>query len=71
MGLVDKVKSQEKVKKQPKKDASSLGLRHLEWLLKTIRDAQSIKGADLQVATDTVQWLQNEYMRLQNEVKRK
>ena len=69
MGLVDKMNTasvKKSVKKtQPKKDASSLGLRHLEWLLKTIRDAQSIKGADLQIATETVQWLQNEYMRLQ------
>jgi len=70
MGLVNKVKSQKSVKKetQPKKDASGLNLRHLEWLLKTIRDAESLKGADLQIATDTVQWLQNEYMRLQNEI---
>ena len=65
MGLVDKVKSQQKVKKQPKKDASGLNLRHLEWLLKTIRDAEHLKGSELQIATETVQWLQNEYMRLQ------
>jgi len=74
MGLVNKVKSQKSetpksVKKtQPKKDASGLNLRHLEWLLSTIRDAEHLKGSELQIATETVQWLQNEYMRLQNEI---
>ena len=67
MGLVNKINAQKK--KQPKKDASSLGLRHLEWLLKTIRDAEHLKGSELQLATETVQWLQNEYTRLQNEIR--
>tara|TARA_R100000005_G_C4907341_1_gene146668 strand:+ start:379 stop:591 length:213 start_codon:yes stop_codon:yes gene_type:complete len=68
MGLVDKMNTQ-KVKKQQKKDASGLKLRHLEWLLKTIRDAEHLKGSELQLATETVQWLQNEYTRLQNEIR--
>ena len=68
MGLVDKMNAQ-KVKKQPKKDASGLKMRHLEWLLKTIRDAEHLKGSELQIATETVQWLQKEYTRLQNEIR--
>ena len=67
MGLVNKVNAQKKT--QPKKDASGLKLRHLEWLLKTIRDAENLKGSELQLATETVQWLQNEYTRLQNEIR--
>ena len=69
MGLVNKTKSQKSVKKtQPKSDASGLKLRHLEWLLTTIRDAEHLKGSELQIATETVHWLQNEYTRLQNEI---
>ena len=72
MGLVDKMNTKsvkKSVKKtQPKKDASGLNLRHLEWLLTTIRDAEHLKGSELQIATETVHWLQNEYTRLQNEI---
>ena len=56
------------VKKSVKKvkDASILKEAHLEWLLQIINDS-NIKGKDLQLVY-TVQWLQQEYKRLQDEV---
>ena len=69
MGLVDKINHQKKgreankPKNNPSKGAPPLKKGHLEWMLKIINDA-SIKGADLQVAVDTVTWLQQQYKRL-------
>ena len=66
MGLVKKA-----VKKKPvnKVEDASLILKeaHLEWMLQVINDG-NIKGKDLQLAVHTVQWLQQEYKRLQDEV---
>mgnify|MGYP003116645884 FL=1 len=65
MGLRSKV-AKKSVKKV--KDASLiLKEAHLEWLLQIINDS-NIKGKDLQLAVHTVQWLQQEYKRLQDEV---
>jgi len=65
MGLRSKV-AKKSVKKV--KDASLiLKEAHLEWLLQIINDG-NIKGKDLQLAVHTVQWLQQEYKRLQDEV---
>ena len=69
MGLIDKINDQKKAreankpKNNPSKGAPSLKKGHLEWMLKIINDA-SIKGADFQVAVDTVTWLQQQYKRL-------
>ena len=70
MGLIDKLdpikKNVVRSKTTMKKSNSVLELekKHIEWLLRTIGDSVSLRGADLQVAIDAVQWLQNEYKRL-------
>ncbi len=63
MALIKNIKSQ---KSQPKEGVSlQLTETHLEWLLGMINDG-NIKGKELQTAVETVQWLQQEYKRLQN-----
>lgn len=62
MALIDKTKA---VKKKPKDESLELKETHLEWLLQLINDG-NIKGKELQIAVETVQWLQQEYKRLQN-----
>ena len=70
MGLIDKVDPKKKKKVQPKQAMNTpnqvldLERKHIEWLLRVIGESVSLRGTDLQVAIDTVQWLQNEYKRL-------
>tara|TARA_R100000005_G_scaffold95748_1_gene78542 strand:- start:1220 stop:1435 length:216 start_codon:yes stop_codon:yes gene_type:complete len=70
MGLIDKVDPKKKKKVQPTKAMNTpnqvldLERKHIEWLLRVIGESVSLRGSDLQVAIDTVQWLQNEYKRL-------
>lgn len=70
MGLIDKVDPKSKKKVKPKtamktpNSVLELERKHIEWLLRTIGDSVALRGTDLQVAIDSVQWLQNEYKRL-------
>jgi|TARA_B100001094_G_scaffold83095_1_gene79418 hypothetical protein len=72
MGLIDKVdpKRKKTTGSKPKTAMNTpnsvldLEKKHIEWLLRTIGDSVSLRGSDLQVAIDSVQWLQNEYKRL-------
>ena len=71
MALIDKVNKPKKTVKKQSIDASlNLKEAHLEWLLQMINDG-NIKGKELQTAVETVQWLQQEYKRLQINVKGK
>jgi len=77
MGIIDKVDPENKkerevdiepgsaIKKLKKRKDSGVGLKHIEWLLRTIGESERLRGTDLQVAIDTVRWLQEEYTRLQ------
>tara|TARA_R100000742_G_C4186128_1_gene19684 strand:- start:23 stop:241 length:219 start_codon:yes stop_codon:yes gene_type:complete len=70
MGLIDKVDPKRKRKVKPKTAMKSpnsileLERKHIEWLLRVIGESEKLRGQDLQVAIDSVQWLQNEYKRL-------
>lgn len=68
MALIDKTKK----KSVRNQKGASLLLKeaHLEWLLQMINDG-NIRGKELQIAVETVQWLQQEYKRLQQNVKSK
>jgi uncharacterized membrane protein YcaP (DUF421 family) len=72
MALIDKTKSVVKKKSVKKVKDASLVLKeaHLEWLLQIINDSK-ILGKDLELAVQTVQWLQQEYKRLHDEVRTK
>ncbi len=70
MGLIDKVDPKSKKRVKPKTAMNTpnsvleLDKKHIEWLLRVIGESVSLRGTDLQVAIDSVQWLQNEYKRL-------
>lgn len=68
MALIDKAKK--KPVKNPKGASLILKEAHLQWMLHIINDG-NIKGKELQTAVETVQWLQQEYKRLQANVKSK
>ena len=72
MALIDKTKSVVKKKSVKKVKDASLVLKeaHLEWMLQIINDSK-ISGKDLELAVQTVQWLQQEYKRLPDEVRTK
>ena len=72
MALIDKTKSVVKKKSVKKVKDASLVLKeaHLEWLLQIINDSKTL-GKDLELAVQTVQWLQQEYKRLHDEVRTK
>jgi hypothetical protein len=72
MALIDRTESVVKKKSVKKVKDASLVLKeaHLEWLLQIINDSR-ILGKDLELAVQTVQWLQQEYKRLHDEVRTK